>query len=81
MYRNFMLLFSGIAILVSPRLSCCTQYAHTLLRSFDSHFGEIYGGDLIVYNVHALVHLTDEVQRHDCLDYLDQTLCPKSMWV
>lgn len=33
MYSNFMLLFSGIAILVSPRLSCYIQYAHTLLKS------------------------------------------------
>lgn len=68
MYSNFMLLFSGIAILVSPRLSCHTQYAHTLLRSFVSHFGEIYGKDQLVYNVHSLVHLADEVQRHGCLD-------------
>ena len=49
MYSNFMLLFSGIAILVSTRLSCHTQYATTLLRSFVSHFGEIYGKDQIVY--------------------------------
>ncbi|XP_013886300.1 uncharacterized protein LOC106534268 [Austrofundulus limnaeus] len=68
MYRNFMLLFSGIAILVSPRLSCHTQYAQTLLRSFVNHFGEIYGKDQLVYNVHSLVHLPEEVQRHGCLD-------------
>lgn len=68
MYSNFMLLFSGIALLVSPRLSCHTQYAQILLRSFVSHFGEIYGKDQIVYNVHALVHLPEEVQRHGCLD-------------
>jgi len=68
MYNNFMLLFSGIAILVSPRLSYHTQYARTLLRSFVLHFGEIYGKDQLVYNVHALVHLADEVQQHGCLD-------------
>lgn len=68
MYSNFMLLFSGIALLVSPRLSCNTQYAQTLLRTFVSHFGEIYGQYQIVYNVHALVHLPEEVQRHGCLD-------------
>ncbi len=67
MYSNCMLLFSGIAILVSPRLSCHTQYAHTLLRSFVSHFGEIYCKDQLIYNIHALVHLAHEVQ-HGCLD-------------
>lgn len=68
MYSNFMLLFSGIAILVSPRLSCYTKYANTLLRSFVSHFGQIYGKDQPFYNVHALVHLADDVQQHGCLD-------------
>ncbi|XP_030580612.1 uncharacterized protein LOC115776952 isoform X1 [Archocentrus centrarchus] len=68
MYYNFMLLFSGVAILVSPRLSCHTQYARTLLKCFVSHFGEIYGKDQIVYNVHGLVHLAGDVQLHGCLD-------------
>lgn len=68
MYRNFMLLLSAIAILLNPRLSCHTQYAHSLLISFVRHFGEIYGKDQIVSNVHGLVHLADEVRRHCCLD-------------
>lgn len=41
--RTVMLLFSGIAVLVSPRLSCNPQFAATLLTSFVCHFGEIYG--------------------------------------
>lgn len=49
LYKNFTLFFSGIAILISPTLSCYAKYAHTLLRSFVSHFGEIYGKDQIVY--------------------------------
>lgn len=62
MYSNFMLLFSGIAILLSSSLSCHTQYAHTLFKCFVNDFGEIYGKVQIVYHIHALVHLADEVQ-------------------
>lgn len=58
MDSNLMLLFSSIAILVSPRLSCHPQFAATLLTSFVCHFGEIYG----------LVHQTDEIQQHGRLD-------------
>ncbi|KAG7455521.1 hypothetical protein MATL_G00257620 [Megalops atlanticus] len=68
MYQNFMLLFSGIFNLASPSLSCHTKYAQTLLKSFVSHFADIYGKDQIVYNVHGLVHLADEVELHGCLD-------------
>lgn len=47
--NNFMLLFSGIAILVSPTLSSLRcQYAETLLRKFVTHFGRIYGKDALV---------------------------------
>lgn len=43
-YNNFMLLFSGIAILVSPTLSSLHwQYSETLLQMFVTHFGQIYG--------------------------------------
>lgn len=68
-YNNFMLLFSGIAILVSPTLSSLHwQYAETLLQMFVAHFGQIYGNDAIVYNVHSLVHLAQDVRLHGCLD-------------
>jgi len=68
-YKNFMLLFSSIAILVSPTLSSMHwQYAERLLHTFVTHFGEIYGKEAIVYNVHSLLHLAQEVRQHGCLD-------------
>ena len=39
-----------------------------LLRTFVSHFGDIYGKDQLVYNVHGLLHLSHDVQRRGCLD-------------
>ncbi|XP_073669952.1 uncharacterized protein [Paramisgurnus dabryanus] len=68
-YKNFMLLFSSIAILVSPTLSLIHwQYAERLLHMFVTHFGEIYGKEALVYNVHSLVHLAQDVRQHGCLD-------------
>jgi len=68
-YNNFMLLYTGICILVSPKLCLVySNYANTLLTMFVSHFGELYGRDAVVYNVHALVHLSADVQLHGCLD-------------
>lgn len=68
-YNNFMLLFSGIAILVSPTLSSLHwQYSETLLQMFVTHFGQIYGKGALVYNVHSLVHLAQDVKLHGCPD-------------
>lgn len=68
MYHNFMLLSTAISILVSPEHLNLADYAGQMLKSFVNHFGELYGKDQIVYNVHCLVHLADEVKRHGCLD-------------
>lgn len=71
MYNNFMLLSTAIAILISVDLSSSySQYSQTLLKAFVSHFGEIYGKDAIVYNVHGLVHLPEDVQKFGCLDHI-----------
>ncbi|KAK0154734.1 hypothetical protein N1851_002949 [Merluccius polli] len=59
-YQNCMLLFSSIAILGT--------YADTLLRMFVTHFGQLYGKEALVYNVHSLVHLAQDVRQHGCLD-------------
>ncbi|KAJ7998119.1 hypothetical protein DPEC_G00219260, partial [Dallia pectoralis] len=62
----FMLLYTGICILVSPQLcSLFNNYANTLLTTFVGHFGELYG---LVYNVHGLVHLSADAQLHGSLD-------------
>ena len=63
-----MLLFTGISLLISPRLSVThVVYAKTLINCFVTHFNELYGNKL-VYNVHCLTHLSQEVAIHGHLD-------------
>ena len=69
MYINFLLFHVGIFILVNRSL--CLQYcdfADELLVLFVTHFAQLYGSNMLVYNVHGLVHLADEVRRFACLD-------------
>jgi len=69
-YNNFMLLYVAISILACPKL--CVEFcdfAKTLLVSFVQHFGQLYGRENLVYNVHGLIHLSDDVKEHgQCLD-------------
>lgn len=69
MYGNFMLLSVSMYILLSPRY--CRVYcnfAGDLLKTFVKNAGEIYGAHLLSYNLHATVHLADEVLLHGSLD-------------
>lgn len=68
-YNHFMLLSAAITILVSPSLcQKYTDYAKSLLVSFVESAKTLYGQDFIVYNVHGLIHLADDVSRHGSLD-------------
>ena len=68
-YKNFLLFFVSIYCLASPSY-CQTHcdYAHNLLCLFVKNFGELYGRDMLVYNVHGLVHLAGDVKRFGSLD-------------
>lgn len=69
MYKNFLLLFVGIHCLTNHSLhvSHC-HYAHSILKLFVTQFGNIYGEEMLTYNVHSLVHLSGDVQRFGPLD-------------
>lgn len=59
----------GISILVSP--SYCQEYcdyAHNLLVLFVDHYSNLYGKEQVVYNIHGLVHLAEDVKLHGNLD-------------
>ncbi|KAL2082539.1 hypothetical protein ACEWY4_022357 [Coilia grayii] len=63
MYDHFLLLHVGITILCSPHLSShYCDYAEKVLKVFVQNFSAIYG-DFIVYNVHSLLHLADDVRK------------------
>ena len=69
LYKNFLLLHVALYILVSPSL--CQQYcdyAEQLLVLFVTHYSDLYGRNMVVYNVHCLVHLANEVRIYGCLD-------------
>ena len=69
MYHNFLLLSVSIRILLSPKL--CSEYldyAQELLETFVQNFGEIYGQDMLIYNIHNLVHLVQDAKRYGALD-------------
>jgi len=69
LYENFLLLFVGIALLCNPKLceGYC-DYASNILITCVENMKVLYGNGMIVYNVHGLVHLADDVRRFGVLD-------------
>lgn len=68
-YEHFMLLNCAIRILCDSKL--CLKYsslANDLLKKFVQIFIEIYGELYVSYNVHNLIHLTDDVIQYGHLD-------------
>lgn len=69
LYDNFMTLSVALSILVSPKLSeNHRDYAHKLLEHFVTQARNLYGKEFLVYDVHAMLHLADEVKEHGSLD-------------
>lgn len=70
-YDNFMLLSVGVYILVS--LKYCLEMnvlANARLVSFFEHFVQFYGEEFWVYNIHGLVHLSEDIKIHGNLDLI-----------
>jgi len=68
-YKHFMLLFVASYILSSSELCVAyCDYAEKLLKMFVSEVGSIYGKDMLVYNIHCLLHLCDDVRHYGCLE-------------
>lgn len=70
-YDNFMLLSVGVYILASPKYCLeMNDLANALLVSFFEHFGQLYGEEFWVFNIHGLVHLSEDVKIHGKLDLI-----------
>ncbi|XP_040062561.1 uncharacterized protein LOC120835954 [Ixodes scapularis] len=67
-YKHFLLLHVGIAILVSPSMVHMLDYAEQLLRLFVRECSVIYGKTSLVYNVHLLIHLANDCRLLGPLD-------------
>jgi len=68
-YSNFLDLSVSIRILLSPHLiEHYLEYSNQLLRYFVKTFCSLYGKEQLVYNIHSLVHLCDDVKQFGALD-------------
>lgn len=69
LYDRFMLLCVAMRLLASPeQFTDRIDYAKELLRNFVHDAEILYGKEILVYNVHSLLHLSDDVKRLGCLD-------------
>jgi hypothetical protein len=68
-YHHFLYFHVAMKLLVNPQL--CKQYAkyaNQLLIKFIRDSIKIYGKKFVVYNVHNLVHLPEDVLEFGCVD-------------
>jgi hypothetical protein len=68
-YDHFMLFSVGMYLLLSPGV--CVKmlaFAEKLMVSFVDYYGQLYGREEIVYNVHQLIHLAEEYKKFGPLD-------------
>lgn len=69
LYNIFLLLSVAIHVLARPSLCLVlNDSARTLLCSFVDHFSKLYGDHFVVFNIHGLVHLSDDAKLHGHLD-------------
>jgi hypothetical protein len=69
LYHHFMLLNAAVTILTNSNLCHRTvDYADTLLRKFVSESKVLYGPESLVYNMHNLIHVCDDVKKFGLLD-------------
>ena len=69
LYQNFLLLSIGMRLLLSPYL--CEKYcdyAESLLTTCVENMKILYGKGMMVYNVHGLIHLANDVRVFESLD-------------
>ncbi len=69
MYLNFLAFSVAMCFLVSPTLvEKHSTYARSLLSYFVSRGRELYGKEFIVYNIHSMLHITDDAVQFNGLD-------------
>lgn len=70
LYENYMLFHCAITILCSIKHinKIGIDFAHELLVMFIKHSQDVYGLQFLIYNVHMLCHLCDDVRLYGVLD-------------
>ena len=68
MYSNFIMLHASVYLLYSKAISADQyDFIERLLKSFVVHFGEVYGPQLLIYNVHGLIHIVEHSRKYGAL--------------
>jgi len=69
LYHHFLILAIATRVLVQDNLNddMC-DYAKKLLVIFVESCAPLYGKEMLVYNVHSLIHLPDDVKKFGPLD-------------
>ena len=63
-------MYVGIKILATKKLyRTHNEVAANYLRFFVYEFGELYGKNHLIYNVHSLIHLASDCLDHGPLDF------------
>lgn len=69
LYKNYLLFHCAITILSSEKhITEMLNLAHELLIMFIKHSKLVYGLEFLIYNVHILSHLCDDVRIYGKLD-------------
>ena len=75
MYHHFMLFSVASTCFINPSLCVdYCEYARHLMVLFINHAAKLYGPDFLVYNVHCLIHVADDVAKFGCLDRIGSFL-------
>lgn len=67
-YKNFLLLSVSIRMLSEALDPEDLQVAKKYLIAFITHFESLFGSKHVVYNIHNLCHLTDDVEKYGPID-------------
>lgn len=68
-YRHFLLLHFAIYVMTSREHRHYLDNARACLHRFVSEIPDLYGEEMLVYNMHGLLHLADSVEKIGLLDF------------
>ena len=69
MYNLFLCFSCAMTILLCPDFAVrYSGFAKELLCTFVKNFAELFGSQFVVYNVHSLIHLSEDAEIHGALD-------------
>lgn len=69
LYDHFMAFSVALSLLLCPTLAVDhNSYSHELMKYFVKKTKELYGDHFLVYNIHSMVHLSEEAMAFGSLD-------------